>query len=259
MDTDTFNIDVTDSSSSVRGGPMRKAPVINPEDHCQSLRNATILMVDDEPTTLEIIQSFLEAAGYSQVVTMSESTLALERIATEIPDVVLLDLNMPDVTGIEILTAMRADQKLKHIPVIILTASTDVDTKLDVLRLGATDFLAKPVDPSELVLRLQNTLAAKAYQDHIVNYDALTGLPNRRMFMRLLERALWRAKHDGTVGAALHLDLDRFQQINETLGNTVGDELLKRVSHRLERYVRAGDAVAKPTNNQTDLSRVGAK
>ena len=218
VDTDSFNNHLTDTLSPASSKTIRKDLVTDDDDRYHTLRNAMVLMVDDEPTTLEVIQSFLEEAGYRRVVTMSESTRALARIASEIPDVVLLDLNMPDVTGIEILTAMRADQKLKHIPVIVLTASTDVDTKLNVLRLGATDFLAKPVDPSELVLRLQNTLAAKAYQDHIANYDALTGLPNRRMFMRLLERALWHANHDRTVGAVLHLDLDRFQQINETLG-----------------------------------------
>ena len=85
----------------------------------------------------------------------------------------LLDLVMPEVSGFDILSAMKLEPSLKLIPVIMLTSSSDATTKLKALELGATDFLAKPVDPSELALRLRNTLTAKAYQDHLARHSAV--------------------------------------------------------------------------------------
>jgi len=79
---------------------------------------------------------------------------------------------LPEVSGLEILAAMRADEQMCHIPVIVLTACTGAETKLQALRLGPSDFLAKPVDASELLLRLRNVLAVKAYQDHLADHSA---------------------------------------------------------------------------------------
>ena len=123
-------------------------------------KSATIMMVDDEPTTIDVLEMFLQGEGYERFVALSDSRRALDVIADTRPDVVLLDLMMPEVGGLEILQAMRERQDLQRIPVVILTSSTDAETKLQALELGANDFLAKPVDPSELALRLQNTLAA---------------------------------------------------------------------------------------------------
>ena len=129
--------------------------------------DAVIMLVDDEPTTLDVVQILLEDAGYSQFVTTSDSTSAMELLEQSRPDLVLLDLNMPNVDGFDILATIRMDRSLARIPVVILTSSDDASTRLDALELGATDFLAKPVDASELVLRVRNNLAVKAYQDRI--------------------------------------------------------------------------------------------
>jgi putative two-component system response regulator len=96
----------------------------------------------------------------------------VELIRHEEPDTVLLDLMMPEVNGFDILKLMRRNPILQKIPVVVLTAAADASNKLQALELGATDFLAKPVDPSELVLRLRNTLEAKAYKDHLEDYSA---------------------------------------------------------------------------------------
>ena len=147
----------------------------------RSRQGAVIMMVDDEPTTIEVLEAFLEGEGYENFVTTTDSREALPLLESERPDVLLLDLIMPNLGGLEILSLIRNDQALKHTPVIILTSSSDEETKLEALELGATEFLGKPVDPSELALRLRNTLATKAYQDHLTYYDGLTGLPNRRL------------------------------------------------------------------------------
>ena len=220
---------------------------------------STIMMVDDEPIILETLQMFLEDAGYANFITTTEPKKALNMVVLKKPDVVLLDVMMPEITGLEILAQMRSKEALKHIPAIILTSATDPETKLQALELGATDFLAKPVDPSELALRLRNTLAAKAYQDRLLYYDGLTGLPNRRLFTKRLNDALVRAKHDAKECAVLHIDLDRFKQINDTLGQNFGDTLLKAVSARLVECVRHSDLVGRPGNEEeeAELSRFG--
>ncbi len=220
---------------------------------------STIMMVDDEPIILETLQMFLEDAGYGNFITTTEPKKALNMVVLKKPDVVLLDVMMPEITGLDILEQMRSKEALRHIPTIILTSATDPETKLKALELGATDFLAKPVDPSELALRLRNTLAAKAYQDRLMYYDSLTGLPNRRLFTMRLNDSLARAKHDAKACAILHIDLDRFKQINDTLGQNFGDTLLKTVAARLVECVRHSDLVGRPGNEEeeAELSRFG--
>ena len=218
-----------------------------------------VMIVDDEPINIEVLQDFLQEAGYGRFVSTSDSTTAMAMLFDERPDVLLLDLMMPEVGGFDILKSVQADRILKHIPVIILTASSDPNHKLDALELGASDFLGKPVDPSELVLRMRNTLAAKAYQDRLANYDALTGLPNRKKYTDHLDWALRQSKRENTIGAALHVGLDRFKQINEAFGPATGDRLLQEVARRLRQCVRdtaqgemAGEGVEKPS-----LARLG--
>jgi diguanylate cyclase (GGDEF)-like protein len=213
------------------------------------------MMVDDEPTTLDVLEMFLEGEGYRNLVRSSESPRALALLAEHCPDVLLLDLMMPEVGGLEILQAMRDDEALRRIPVIILTSATDAATKLRALEFGATDFLAKPVDSSELALRLRNTLAAKAYQDRLANYDRVTGLPNRQLFTERLERAVRQARQAASGCAVLHVDLDRFRQINDTLGHATGDALLASVADRLEKSLGAPSGAAE--SDDVTLARIG--
>jgi diguanylate cyclase (GGDEF)-like protein len=198
-----------------------------------------VMMVDDEPLNLEVLQTFLEEAGYREFVACHEPLKALGLIGERHPDVVLLDLNMPEMSGFELIERMRADESMRHVPVIVLTSSTDAETKLKALELGATDFLAKPTDPSELALRLRNTLSAKAYRDRLANYDTVTGLPNRRLLTDRLERALRETARAGTTGAVMHVNLERFEQIVEAFGLGIGDSLLKGVAMRLDLGLRS--------------------
>jgi diguanylate cyclase (GGDEF)-like protein len=204
-----------------------------------SVRESLVMMVDDEPLVIEITQAFLEQAGYRRFVSTSDSTEALAMALRERPDVLLLDINMPKVSGFEVLAAMRLEKALKSVPVIVLTSADDSETKLRSLELGASDFLRKPVDPSELALRMKNTLAAKAHQDFLAHYDAVTELPNRPRFMEQLERTLLRSREHGDKGALLQFDLDRFKQVNEALGPAIGDQLLQQAAKRLAAELKA--------------------
>ena len=221
--------------------------------------DASILMVDDEPINMDVVQAYLEDAGYSNFITTSDSTCAMDIIRQKKPDVILLDLVMPEVTGFDILEQLQSDESLAYIPVIVLTSSDDSETKMQCLQFGAADFLAKPVDSSELILRLRNTVRAKAYQDHLVYYDSLTCLPNRRRFAERLELALDHAERTGEGGAILHMDLDHFKKINDTLGHSVGDELLQQVSQRLDKRIRDGDSLGRlyDVGERASVSRLG--
>ncbi len=211
----------------------------------KKLLGALVMMVDDEPLTIEVTQFHLEEAGYTKFIATSDPRQALALIAERRPDVVLLDLMMPGMSGFEILERMQQENMLKDVPTIMLTSSVDSATKLKALELGATDFLAKPVDPSELVLRLRNTLASKAYRDRLANYDLLTGLPNRHTFMDRLTWAVRHAQRYGHDGAVLHVGIDEFRRVNEALGPTAGDAMLQGVAERLEQCFRATDTIGR--------------
>ncbi|MBW2280467.1 MAG: response regulator [Deltaproteobacteria bacterium] len=121
-----------------------------------------IMIVDDEPTTIEVLSMFLEAQGYTDLVVTTRADRALDLLVRETPDLLLLNLVMPGQSGLDILRAMRSDASLRAIPVVIVTSSTDPKARAEAFELGAVDFLPKPVDPSELALRVRNILAAEA-------------------------------------------------------------------------------------------------
>ena len=137
----------------------------------QAPRDSKVMIVDDEFVNIEIVKAYLEEENFQNLISTTNSVKAVSMIREEKPDIVLLDINMPQVSGLDILEAKRSDRDLMMIPMIVLTAANDPETKLRALRLGASDFLAKPVDPSELMLRVQNVLAVKAYQDHLADYS----------------------------------------------------------------------------------------
>jgi len=125
-----------------------------------------------------------------------------------------------------------------------LGCRTPCEDKLRCLDLGATDFLAKPVDSSELRLRVRNTLAAKAYVDQLAFFDPRTELPNRHMFMDHLEWALNWAKRDEHRLALLSIELDQFETISNAVGLLAGDEVLRKVAQRIKHVIRNIDSLA---------------
>lgn len=129
-----------------------------------------IMVIDDEPINVKVCQKYLNELGYKRCVGLSDATRAISQITEEKPDLIILDVMMPVVSGVDILRQIRGNTALCHIPVLILTASTDRSTKLTVLELGATDFLTKPIDPSELAPRVRNVLTVKQHQDSLKSY-----------------------------------------------------------------------------------------
>ncbi|EMB15082.1 HD domain-containing phosphohydrolase [Rhodopirellula europaea] len=131
-----------------------------------------IMIVDDEIANVLVVKKYLERAGYRDFETTTDSTSAFRILETSMPDVLLLDINMPNVDGIQVLERVRQDPRFKHLPVLILTANTDERIKLVCLELGATDFLLKPVDPMDLTPRVRNSLQSKSFQDRLQHHAA---------------------------------------------------------------------------------------
>ena len=200
------------------------------------LLDAKIMMVDDEPLMTDLIQAYLEDEGYINFVVTNNPAHAIDLLRREDPSVLLLDLMMPGISGFDLLEKIRGDRKLRYTPVIVLTAATGADAKLRALQLGVTDFLSKPVDQSELVLRMRNTLAFHQYHKRMINFDAVTGLPSRRLFDRSLDNMIERRSLIGGVVSMLSINIPECRELRESLGQVAADELAKAISRRLERF-----------------------
>ncbi|MCA9058746.1 MAG: response regulator [Planctomycetaceae bacterium] len=135
-------------------------------------KTAKVMIVDDEPLNIMTFRQHLKMEGYNNFVTTEKATQALTLIRREKPDIVLLDIRMPEVSGIDILRVIGLDPALQHIPVLILTAATDPRIRRKALELGASDFLSKAIDPNELLPRVRNAIVLKQHYDMVSNEAA---------------------------------------------------------------------------------------
>lgn len=133
----------------------------------RDIKQSCILIVDDEQLNIEVVRRYLEIGGYGNLISTDHAGQTLPLMGLNRPDVVLLDIHMPEINGLEILAAIRSDETLCRTPVVILTGSSDPETKLTALQAGATDLLQKPVHGEELLARLGNVLRVKAYHDRL--------------------------------------------------------------------------------------------
>jgi putative two-component system response regulator len=134
------------------------------------LQTAKVMIVDDEPINIKVVQKHLRLAGYRHFVTSTDPRPVMEMISQEMPDVILLDVMMPHISGLAILGKLCENEQLSHIPTIVLTASDNEATRMEALELGAADFLGKPVHVAELLVRVRNALLEKAHNDHLKDY-----------------------------------------------------------------------------------------
>jgi CheY-like chemotaxis protein len=141
--------------------PPRTAPSAGPSENDQR-DGIRVFVVDDEPIIVRVIQLHLQRAGYLHVTGTTDSTQALRMIREQRPNVVLLDLTMPGVSGLDILAALRQDLALRSIPVVVITATSDMELKRRVMDLGAVEILSKPVDAVDLVYRVRSAAGVPA-------------------------------------------------------------------------------------------------
>ena len=213
-----------------------------------------ILVVDDSKTQLDWVQQVLAREGF-EVQAATDGKEAIRRFRTEAPDLVLLDMVLPDMDGLEVLRIIKAREKEHFIPVIMLSVKADLDSKVAGLRIGADDFLAKPFAEAELLARCAAMLRIKRLQDELHATrrlleeqsitDGLTGLRNRRFFDERLQEEFGRAQRYSDPVSLIMLDLDHFKRVNDRYGHQAGDLVLRESADLLRASLRDPDIPAR--------------
>jgi diguanylate cyclase (GGDEF)-like protein len=206
-----------------------------------------ILVVDDTPADCHFMAAILTAQGY-RVRTVHSGYHALDEVDAVSPDLILLDVNMPDMDGFEL--CRRLKQSLQHasIPVIFISAYDDTDIKVSAFNCGGIDYVTKPLRVAELKARIHAHLQLKRAQDRLgyqAGHDPLTGLPNRSLLADRLRQALSFAERYGGHVAVAYIDLDKFKDVNDRFGHKAGDQLLVEAAYRLQACVRESDTIAR--------------
>jgi diguanylate cyclase (GGDEF)-like protein len=215
--------------------------------------NAKILVVDDCADNIDLMLEILRDAGYSNV----SSTMLPEQVCglhrQHCYDLILLDLQMPELNGFQVMKGLKEIEQEGYLPVLALTAQPSF--KIAALEAGARDFISKPFDLLEVHKRIHNMLEVRLLYKELAQYskqqqelalhDPLTGLPNRRLLEDRIATTLQHAARHQHKAAVMYLDLDGFKAINDTHGHACGDEILKLVAGRLVGSSRKEDTVAR--------------
>ena len=204
-----------------------------------------ILLIEDEPDAREALTELLEHCGYS-VRSAEDGAQALEEAMRRPPDLLITDLSMPGMTGLEVVERFRASAELADVPVIVVSAHHDVRNRIAGFDLGADDFLGKPVDLDDLLARIRRQLVRSSRQHAVARQsmvDDLTGMLNRRGIANYFARELERAR-DAAIAVML-IDLNGFKGINDLWGHAAGDTMLCAVARGLQDALRATDRVAR--------------
>ena len=188
-------------------------------------RDARILVADDEPHIRRILQFLLEDEGF-QVHTAADGQEALDALSTFHPHLVLLDVMMPRVDGFAVLQAIRDGYETGSLPVIMLTAKGAEADKVKGLRGGANDYVLKPFNHDELLLRVSNLLEATRREREA---NPLTGLPGNRAIDREISRRI----AGGEGFGFMYIDIDRFKSFNDHYGYSRGDQAISYLAHVL--------------------------
>jgi diguanylate cyclase (GGDEF)-like protein len=212
-----------------------------------------VLIVDDQEANVLLLERMLRGAGYVSITSTMDPVAVCELHRKNRYDLIMLDLQMPGLDGFQVMEGLKEIEADGYLPVLAVTAHPA--HKLRALQGGAKDFISKPFDLAEVLVRVHNMLEVRLLHELARNHgrmleslalnDPLTGLANRRLLADRIAVALVHARRNASAMAVLYLDLDEFKQINDTLGHGAGDLLLKMVAGRLVATVREEDTVAR--------------
>lgn len=214
----------------------------------------TIVVAEDDRLTRDLLAGMLRSHGY-RVESFADGQAAVERVGQGGIDLVLLDILMPRLSGLEACRLCKSMTSDSFLPVVLVTVKTDSASRVEGLKIGADDYVCKPFDEGELLARVEAMLRIKQLHDHVARaraklerlsvHDDLTGLFNYRYLHNRLSEEFKRAERYHDPLACIVVDIDRLQTINELAGRELGDRVLASVAEVLLRSVRDVDVVAR--------------
>jgi len=234
----------------------------------KSPSETNILIVDDTPDNLRLLTKILEYQGY--IIRKSlNGRMALQGAERHPPDLILLDINMPEMNGYEVCQQLKASKTTDQIPIIFISVLDKINNKAQAFELGGQDYIIKPFQELEVVMRVKNQLLIKQQHQQLLEQnqrleheiqerlnaeaeirqlsltDELTGLYNRRGFFWLANQQLKIAQRTQMLCCLLFLDLDGLKQINDSLGHEIGDRAIVDTAQLLKQTFRDSDIIAR--------------
>jgi diguanylate cyclase (GGDEF)-like protein len=208
------------------------------------LEQFKVMVVDDDPQILAVLSNCLRAANL-QILTLEDSRNFWENLEAFTPDLLVLDINMPYVNGLELCRVIRNDTQWNSLPVLFISGQGDPSTILQVFGVGADDFISKPFSQETVMTRILNRLQRLHVIRSLSEVDLLTGIANRRKFAVDWERLLRLAARNTKYLCLAILDLDNFKDVNDRYGHEMGDRVLHDLGKLLQRSFRQDDLVAR--------------
>ncbi|MBI1730788.1 response regulator [Candidatus Acetothermia bacterium] len=203
-----------------------------------------VAMVDDDPDLHKIIDFELSRTGY-HVHVLQDPAKTLEMLSEIMPDLLLLDFDMPNLNGVEVCRAIRTDARFRALPIVFLSSRSDEETTVAGLRAGADDYITKPFRPQELVARIQARVQRNDLLSEQAHRDGLTQLYHNQYFRKYLHDTIERSKRYNESFCLVMLDFDNFKSVNDRHGHLTGDRVIQELAKFLRLRVRHSDLVAR--------------
>ncbi|WP_124949641.1 GGDEF domain-containing response regulator [Sulfuriferula thiophila] len=203
-----------------------------------------ILIIEDSPPLADFYGHILHAAGMETLV-LHEPSRMLENLSDFNPDLILMDMYLPDYRGDELAKVIRQQHRYVSVPIVYLSSETDIKRQLDALRFGGDDFLTKPMNPEHLVSAVTHRAQRYRVLRGLLESDSLTGLLNHTKVKQRLEIELANARRHRHPLSFVMLDIDNFKEVNDNYGHPVGDRVIKSLSRMLKQRLRETDIIGR--------------
>lgn len=223
--------------------PLDAAEVVDAVERAQPAADREkprVLLVDDDEAMLALIDYALTSGGM-RCHPLSDPALVLKAVAEFRPDVIVVDLMMPDYDGFAIVAAIRQQPVYTSVPVVFLTRDASIDSRLEGMALGGDDYIVKPVDIDQFASLVQSRVMRARQVRALITRDGLTGLLNHVSFRDELEREIATARRTGRPLSVAMVDVDHFKMVNDTHGHPVGDQVLQSLARLLRQRLRRTD------------------
>jgi diguanylate cyclase (GGDEF)-like protein len=210
----------------------------------QTVAAASVLIVDDDPVLGNLHASILGSAGM-RVSVVTEPVDAVDALEASPPDLILMDVQMPGVDGIELAKIIRQCRQHLAVPIAFLSAEQNVDRQSEARRFGGDIFIKKPVDPSDLISRVRSRADRSRVLRSMIERDSLTGLYNHGQFKERLLQEFNRSKRTGSPLSLAMIDIDHFKSVNDRFGHPVGDSVIRGMASLLTSRLRTTDIIGR--------------